>query len=503
MILNSNSKKNICITPSHLFQYSYQPLWIWYDLFGDSSKKEPLSSFAMKILEDGVLHEKQVIQHLSITSVDTTCSEKALKETLALMQKGEPLIYQGSIQAEIESILYYGRPDLLQKVEGSSIFGDWTYMPIDIKSSNSIKPLQKYQLIIYGWILSTLLKSDIPTGTIINSQSEYLAVDLINKKDQDKARSMCSDIADIMRGKRPGINVTSNAKNSPWYKLMYQEALSERDISLIYKLDGRSVKALRDLKITTIDQFLQTNIETLPQIPYAPFDKLQRAQLQAQSLIENKIIWFSNPNLAPEADLKLFFDIEGSPWEKVEYLFGFWIVGDPEKKLITCDVQYRTFDEDPSKYFLYFLAESPDKEEELWKNFLRWIETLPSGYQVIHYADYERSHINSLAEKYGDSDSRQAFMTHMLDLEKVIQKSVIFPLHFYSIKDIAKSDFLGFKWRHEKAGGSQSIFWYEEWLETSRSEILDDIINYNEDDVRATEHLYLWLKNRNNPNTYK
>ena len=87
-------------------------------------------------------------------------------------------------------------------------------------------------------------------------------------------------------------------------------------------------------------------------------------------------------------------------------------------------------------------------------------------------------------------------MTHMLDLEKVVQKLVIFPLHFYSIKDIAKSEFLGFKWRHEEAGGSQSIFWYEEWLEIGNSEILDDIINYNEDDVRATEHLHLWLKIR-------
>lgn len=59
---------------------------------------------------------------------------------------------------------------------------------------------------------------------------------------------------------------------------------------------------------------------------------------------------------------------------------------------------------------------------------------------------------------------------------------------------IAKSEFLEFKWRHEKAGGRQSIFSYEEWLEIKNQEILDDIINNNEDDVRSTEHLYLWLQ---------
>lgn len=41
-------------------------------------------------------------------------------------------------------------------------------------------------------------------------------------------------------------------------------------------------------------------------------------------------------------------------------------------------------------------------------------------------------------------------MEGLVDKEKMVQKSVIFPLYFYSIKDIAKSEFLKFKWRHEK-----------------------------------------------------
>lgn len=70
---------------------------------------------------------------------------------------------------------------------------------------------------------------------------------------------------------------------------------------------------------------------------------------------------------------------------------------------------------------------------------------------------------------------------------------MIFPLYFYSIKDIAKSSFVNFKWRHAKAGGGQSIFWYEQWLETKDRQTLQDIIDYNEDDVRAAEHLHLWI----------
>ncbi len=80
----------------------------------------------------------------------------------------------------------------------------------------------------------------------------------------------------------------------------------------------------------------------------------------------------------------------------------------------------------------------------------------------------------------------------MVDLLPITTSSYILPLYFYSIKDIAKH--FGFKWQHEKADGAQSTFWYEQWLEKCDRTVLQDIINYNEDDVRATEFLHRWLK---------
>ena len=99
-----------------------------------------------------------------------------------------------------------------------------------------------------------------------------------------------------------------------------------------------------------------------------------------------------------------------------------------------------------------------------------------------------------LAEKYGGSRKFTQFHSKLFDLEEARKKSVIFPLYFYSIKDIAKSKFVNFQWRHTKANGAQSVFWYEQWLEETDCDVLNDIIDYNEDDVRATECFYLWLK---------
>jgi hypothetical protein len=57
------------LTPTHFFQYETHPLWIWYDLFGDQSKKEEISEFALKLMDEGVFHEKLYIEGLEYTEI--------------------------------------------------------------------------------------------------------------------------------------------------------------------------------------------------------------------------------------------------------------------------------------------------------------------------------------------------------------------------------------------------------------------------------------------------
>lgn len=141
-----------------------------------------------------------------------------------------------------------------------------------------------------------------------------------------------------------------------------------------------------------------------------------------------------------------------------------------------------------------FLAETPGNEKEMWGQFLQWLKAENfSDYKVYHYHHYERSKLKALAQKYGGSVWLDGFSENLVDLSKKLTDSFIFPVYFYSIKDIAK--YLDFKWQHAKAGGAQSISWYEEWLESGDRSILQSIIDYNEDDVRATEFLHNWLIN--------
>ncbi len=443
-----------------------------------------------KLLEQGVLHEEEYVKDLKFVEVEEKRPESAFTHTIELMKEGAELIYQGEIQYEADGVIYRGRPDLLERRIGkTSQFGDFYYVPCDIKSSSDIKKEQWMQLTLYAKILEELQGVFPDEVSIINRNHERVQFS-IEEKHRIKTFDRVDTVLRVLKGDKPPLKLSSSCKSSPWYSQCVKEAEDVNDIALLYRLDSRAHERLRENGVNTVEEAAEMNIDTLPKIPYASPQTLQRVKLQAQSLLSGELKWVGSPEL-PEAPLNIYFDIEGDPLLDVQYLWGFWVAGDPDGKYANIGHVRK---QDDGKYFVYFLAEQPEDEREMWHDFLKWLDTLPQeGYAVWHYNKYERVQCEKLAKLYGDSNSLWRFMSNFVDLEIVVRDSIIFPLYFYSIKDIAKSKFLNFKWRHAKAGGAQSIFWYEEWLEKKDRNILNDIVNYNEDDVRATEFLKDWL----------
>ncbi len=489
------SDTELVVTPSLFYQYKKCPHWIWHDIFSDPKTKGQFTELTLKLFEQGNLHEKDYVKDLDCSPVLAIDSTEAFNETMELMKQGVELIYQGEIQFEKDGIIYRGRPDLLKKFPGKSRFGDYYYYPIDIKSSKEVSKEQKFQLILYAIILEELQQYFPEKLEIVNSEMDTVDV-IISPSDKEEALSRIYEIIEIMKGAKPELKLVSTCKDSPWYSYCVQEAEAANDLALIYKLDGRSHKVLREVGINTVNDVAEMDISSLPKVPYASLEVLERIKIQAKSLLEKRVVWLNKPEI-PDGKIKIYFDIEGDPFSHVEYLFGFWVVGDSEYKYANVKncVKYP----EEKKYFVYFLAEKPTDEYKLWEEFLEWLKCLPTDdYYVYHYADYERSRTLSMSKKYSSSPEFEYFCTRLVDFQKIREKYVVFPLYFYSIKDIAKSEFVNFKWRHEKAGGAQSISWYMEWLESNNRDILRDIIDYNEDDVRATEFFHNWLLSSGN-----
>lgn len=480
----------LIFTPSLFFQNATCPHWLWHEKYSDKLLRGETPALMEKLLVQGVLHEKEYVKDLDFIEVEEMKPESAYVHTLKLMREGVELIYQGEIQYEADGVVYRGRPDLLERRRGkSSHFGDYYYAPCDIKSSLDIKKEQWMQLALYAKILEELQGVYPDEVSIINRDHERVAF-FIQEKHRIKTFDCIDAIITVLNGNKPPLKLSSSCKSSPWYSQCVKEAEDANDIALLYRLDARSHAILRENGVNTINDAAEMKIDSLPKIPYASPYTLQRVQLQAQSLLSGELKWVGSPDL-PEAKLNIYFDIEGDPLLDVQYLWGFLVAGDPNGKYAKIG---HVREQDNGKYFVYFLAEQPSDEKVMWKDFLAWLDILPEDdYAVWHYNKYERVQCEKLAKSYSGSDSLRRFMSKFVDLEVVVRESVIFPLYFYSIKDIAKSKFLDFKWRHAKAGGAQSIFWYEEWLEKQDRDILNDIVSYNEDDVRATEFLRDWL----------
>ena len=177
----------------------------------------------------------------------------------------------------------------------------------------------------------------------------------------------------------------------------------------------------------------------------------------------------------PEVATELFFDIESDPTQDFVYLHGFWV---------------RDANGEEFKDFTA-LAVSPDEERRVWAEAIGFINSLPhENRSIYYYSSYEKSSYRRLRKKYPDvigEEELEAIFDHsnVIDLyTDVVIKMTDWPLGSYGIKAIAQ--YLDFKWRDETPSGALSIQWYNEFISTGDEKLLNRILEYNEDDCKAT-----------------
>ena len=278
------------VTPSHFYQHATCPHWIWYDRFGDPARKGEVPELAQKLLDQGVVHEVEYVKGLALSPVTAADPADALALTLKLMRQGVDLIYQGTIEAEIDGAIWRGRPDLLEKRKGKSSLGGYYYAPVDIKSSHSIHREQQLQLAFYAMVLERVQGVRPKETAIINVDHERItfrpsAVHI------GKTRAAVKEILDVMDGKRPPLRLASKCKRSPWFRECVREAEEGNDIALLYDLDSRAHPALRAAGIHTVQDAARMDVSMLPKIPFCSAQKLERVKLQAESLATGELRW--------------------------------------------------------------------------------------------------------------------------------------------------------------------------------------------------------------------
>lgn len=446
--------------------------WLWFDRFGDRSRRTEPSRFHGLLLERGLLHEERLLAGLEYEPVGDGDEDARFARTQELMAAGTERIYHGLLR---DGDLI-GEPDLLERRDGRpSRYGSYSYEPTEIKSAERITDAMRLQLAMYGDLLERVQGARPEFGYILNASGVRIGCQL--DEVEELYRRVLGELRELLSGRRPGPRLSSGCRVSPWFSECIALAESTNDITLLYNIKAKTLEQLRELGIRSVEDAADMDPDEVHgRNRDIKLDLLRRAKLQAAALIDRQHV-FRRPVSLPESPTEIFFDIESDPLRGVDYLFGFLVRDGSGER------------------YERQLAESPEGEEGMWREFLRWLSGLPGDYAVYHFGTFELVRLNALESRYGGSAGLDTFRSRLVDLNETVKDSVVLPLYFYGIKDIGK--YIGFDRQGEIAGGGESVAVYERWLETGDRAALDSIVEYNRDDVVATRELKDWLVREN------
>jgi predicted RecB family nuclease len=484
------------ITASMLYNLVTCPKRVALDLFGDQERRDPISPFVQLLWERGNLFEKQTISDLDIPFLDLSEIHDDEKERLtrAAMVRGEALIYGGQISAD--GLL--GVPDLLRKTDGG-------YVPGDIKAGageegggdddeDDGKPKIKYavQLGLYVDILERLRHSAGRNGFIWDVHGREVSYDFMAPRGSrspetlwDHYRGALADAqAIVVQSISPKGAYAGVCKLCQWRSACHEELKAADDLTLIPQL-GRTKRDSMEVQIPTVMALADCNPDGFISKNKTPFKGVGPGSLK-QFHDRAKLLkspdpkpYLKAPVTFPVRSRELFFDIETDSMRDFCYLHG---------------IVVRENGDNTNERFVYFFSDdvSAEGEKKAFADAISFFRAAQPA-TIFYYSKYERTVYRNLQERHPEvcssDDVEQLFdPASAIDLYyDVVLPDTEWPTNDFSIKTLAR--FLGFTWRDTDPSGAASIEWFNRWVETGDGAIKQRILDYNEDDCRATRVL--------------
>jgi predicted RecB family nuclease len=468
------------VTAQDFYDYKKCPHRVYLNHCGNPLDKLPQSEFLNLLFEQAILHEVDVLNDLPHQLPGGETVEERAQSTLELMRAASRRIYHGVLLLPDMS----GIPDLIEKVQGHSNFGNYFYKPVDVKSGSGYEDqetgkLRKdygLQLYHYGVLLEGIQGVFPNDGEILNRRKQRVTYPLSQFKEMylealREVRALVSGAATDSPA------MCADCGKCQWWGLCEKELVASSDVTLLpdvgrakkISLNASGVKTIQD--IATFD-FSQVRLKGIG-------PKTVTSMRQAAiSVLSNKLQVLGRAIL-PDADVKFYLDFEDDPTQDLIYLCGFSV----EPPI------------DNLNYHGLFCADE-EGEARIWTQFQKTCAAVASkDYRVFHYSAYERTKLSALEKKYGarEKSALEIFRSRMVDLLPIVKQTVVLPTRNYSLKSIVP--FLGLKYSAKDAGGAQSIVWFQEYQrDPTRTDVLKKLLQYNREDCEATRAVEQWLK---------
>ena len=382
--------------------------------------------------ERGIAHENAYVEHLKssglavVTFRDLGNDERAVAETLLAMQAGVDII----VQAAFSDGSWFGRADVLRKVERASRLGDWSYEVYDCKLARETKASTILQLSLYSYLAEVaqgLLPEFmyvVPPGETYEPE-KYRVLDYAAYYRYVKSRLQAVVNAD-------GSAIETYPEPAPhceicrWQQECDHERRNDDHLSLVAGISRFQRKQFVMWDTNTVAALAGFPIP-IPQRPdHGSREGYARVREQARVQVAGResghpvyeVLQVTDDHgliLLPEPSPgDVFFDLEGDPFVGLngrEYLFGVALLDGDQ----------------PSYECRWALSASEEKDAFTWFVDLvmaRWAQ-YPSMH-IYHFAPYEPSALKRLMGRHGtreDEIDRMLRAKLLIDMHTVVRRS--------------------------------------------------------------------------------
>ena len=450
---------------------------------------------AMLYQKKGFEHEGSYVEQLKSrvpVFVDISPAKNdtdAAAMTIEAMRSGADIIYQAAF---IEQS-FLGHADFLKKVPRPSSLGDYSYEVIDTKLARNTKAKFIIQLCFYSELLGHLQECDPVMMHIVLGDgreesfryagySKYYAT----LKERFTARVQ-SGHKDTYPEKHDhcGICRWINICEDQWIKDDHLNQVANISRVQIKKLEAGGASTLKSL----------ASIENNANMPKMIPETLNKLRRQASLQLKKKQTGQNHFELLP-LDLErkrgfarlpkpdkgdIFFDMESDSMDidGLEYLFGVYCF------------------EKGKPVFMPIWAHNRNEEKKAFIKFMdfaaRRLLKHPDAH-IYHYGQYEEAALKKLMSLHGTHEAEVDNLLRfgkLVDLYRVVREGMMISEPAYSLKNV-EHFYLGERTGEVKNAGA-SVVYYDRWKETGDKTFLQNIEDYNRDDVISTYELRQWL----------
>ena len=483
----------------------------------------------------GLAHEREYVERLQQTSgsvvdlSDLKDRDTALARTQSAMRDGTEVI----VQAALARGRWYGRPDVLLKVDRPSpALGAWSYEPADTKLARETRGGTILQLGLYCEMLEEAQGIAPAEFYVVTPGTEergapaqsvhtfrfhdYAAYFRLLKAGLERAVAMPHEELAAANYPEP----VDHCEVCPWIVMCRERRRDDDHLSLVAGISRLQRRELEGRGIRTMEALAGIGNP----LPFTPrrgaaetYERVRdQARVQVRSRNEEHVAYELIPLPASSGTARsegfgggvlpepvglarlpepspgdIFLDLEGDPLASDggrEYLFGL-VVGDSAG-----GVEYRR----------WWAVDGPSERrvfEEVVDLIVRRREEHPDMH-VYHYAPYEPSAMKRLMGRYATREREVDELLRgrrFVDLYAVVRQGVRAGVERYSIKNL--EPLYGFERSVELRDANRALRIMEQALELDRLDLATpDVRNvvegYNHDDCVSTLRLRDWLEAR-------